>query len=125
MNFFSLLNGFFCHFWMWLQNMHLLISFVLKRSLSSTFQILLYFLNFRVHSNFVILKIKISRKMICQSCQSLETLCSRIIMIINEIKTDCQIYAESVAERGGRGWLENRGLPIFSKVGYHVHQCPS
>jgi len=28
-----------------------------------------------------------------------------------------QIYAESVAERGGRGWLENRGLPIFSKSG--------
>ena len=27
-----------------------------------------------------------------------------------------QIYAESMADRGGRGWLENRGLPIFSRV---------
>ena len=37
-----------------------------------------------------------------------------------------QIYAESMADQGGRGWLENRGLPIFSRVGdlhnfYHLH----
>ena len=31
-----------------------------------------------------------------------------------------QIYVESMAERGGQGWLENRGLPIFSRVPHHL-----
>ena len=31
-----------------------------------------------------------------------------------------QVHVERVSERGGRGWVENRGLPIFKSSGQEM-----